>query len=591
MLKPAVLFYKVSVEKMVAKAFCMISVFLVTYCLSKDAESSELVPNFKSVNNFFNNSNNTSTISCQKNGSFSCSPGSYCNQSDGKCMCYGGNADTFICDLQEKRNFILDCYCLTFNEKLNKAEVGLCLYNCLYWDKSNSDRDFTYTPLPNETTDLNDFICGPFNRTGTLCGKCIDNTYILSYSYDMSCFDCNGNSSDWIKYILITYVPVSLFYVIVLIFQINIPLSKIQGYVFFCQVLSSPIIGRMLAVYFKGDSHSVIVNLVKVFGSQFAVWNLDLFRSLGFKICFRVSPLTVLSLNIFVAVYPLLLMMVTYILTTAHDNNFGPVVMVLKPFKALFSLYRSNWDVKTSTVGAFATYMFLSYIKFMNICFDLLFPVKICDISSSHSCRYAVFNEASIPYFGREHLPYALPAIGILFVFVLLPVVILLVYPFALCQNCLVFLPLRWRLILQVFVDSFQGCYKDGTDPGTRDCRWFSAMPFLVHLIMYVTFSSIILMPSVIYNVIVLVLTAMIIVIVDPYKPQFKDLSNSFVIFMLFLAILCVGVDYNSQLLSYLNAFLMAFLQLLYTTVVIVRWIIRHRKFRLDFICFRRNIM
>ena len=87
MLKPALLFYKVSVEKMVAKAFCMVSVFLVTYCLSKDAESSELVPNFKSVNNFFNNSNNTSNISCQKNGSLSCSPGSIVtNQMESACV-------------------------------------------------------------------------------------------------------------------------------------------------------------------------------------------------------------------------------------------------------------------------------------------------------------------------------------------------------------------------------------------------------------------------------------------------------------------------------------------------------------------------
>ena len=25
-------------------------------------------------------------------------------------------------------------------------------------------------------------------------------------------------------------------------------------------------------------------------------------------------------------------------------------------------------------------------------------------------------------------------------------------------------------------LDSFQGCYKDGTEPGTFDCRWFQLL-------------------------------------------------------------------------------------------------------------------
>ena len=36
--------------------------------------------------------------------------------------------------------------------------------------------------------------------------------------------------------------------------------------------------------------------------------------------------------------------------------------------------------------------------------------------------------------------------------------------------------------MLHVFMDSFQGCYKDGTEPGTRDCRWFSAVPFIIRI-------------------------------------------------------------------------------------------------------------
>ncbi len=46
-------------------------------------------------------------------------------------------------------------------------------------------------------------------------------------------------------------------------------------------------------------------------------------------------------------------------------------------------------------------------------------------------------------------------------------------------------------------MDSFQGCYKDDTEPGTRDCRWFAALDLFFRVIiyslisfLYVTFAS-----------------------------------------------------------------------------------------------------
>ena len=42
---------------------------------------------------------------------------------------------------------------------------------------------------------------------------------------------------------------------------------------------------------------------------------------------------------------------------------------------------------------------------------------------------------------------------------------------------------------LHIFVDAFQGHYKDGTEPGTHDCRWFAGIYILGRiLILYVIF-------------------------------------------------------------------------------------------------------
>ena len=92
-----------------------------------------------------------------------------------------------------------------------------------------------YIKLPNNVSDLNDALCSMYNRTGTLCGSCVNGTYLRAYLYDMSCTECVGDRSNWIKYIVITYVPMTLLYMIVLLFKVNIPSSHLQGYIVFSQ--------------------------------------------------------------------------------------------------------------------------------------------------------------------------------------------------------------------------------------------------------------------------------------------------------------------------------------------------------------------
>ena len=68
---------------------------------------------------------------------------------------------------------------------------------------------------------------------------------------------------------------------------------------------------------------------------------------------------------------------------------------------------------------------------------------------------------ATIDYFGREHFPYAILALIVLLVFVLLP--LLLLCPVRCFQQCLGHCGVKW-LSLHIFMDAFQGCYKDGTN-------------------------------------------------------------------------------------------------------------------------------
>ena len=81
-------------------------------------------------------------------------------------------------------------------------------------------------------------------------------------------------------------------------------------------------------------------------------------------------------------------------------------------------------------------------------------------------------------YFGWDHLPYALSALVLSVVFIVIPLLLLFLYPLRSYQAFLN--NRRWQCsTLHIFADTFQGCYKNGTD-GTRDYRWFAGLHLFV---------------------------------------------------------------------------------------------------------------
>ena len=70
---------------------------------------------------------------------------------------------------------------------------------------------------------------------------------------------------------------------------------------------------------------------------------------------------------------------------------------------------------------------------------------------------------------------------------IVFPTLMLLFYPFKWFQKLLHYFNLR-SLALNTFIDSFQGCYKDGTN-GTHDCRYFAAFQLVLRLTLGISFS------------------------------------------------------------------------------------------------------
>jgi hypothetical protein len=257
---------------------------------------------------------------------------------------------------------------------------------------------------------------------------------------------------------------------------------------------------------------------VRIVLALYGIWNLDFFRSFDLGICLGTGTLLTLSLDLVVAVYPLLLMALTYALINLYDRNIRVLVLIWKPFHGISSVFHRNWDARTSLIDSFATFIFLSNVKFLSIAYDLLRPVYVYKLSPSGNltCSWKLYYDASIPYFGRAHLPYAVLAIAVLLVFVVLPTLLLLCYPLRCFQKILNTLPVRWQ-ILHTFMDSFHGYFKNGTEPGTRDCRSFASLHFLLRyslLLLSVFVNSTMFFPL---AAIVLIVFTVLVVLIQPF--------------------------------------------------------------------------
>lgn len=373
---------------------------------------------------------------------------------------------------------IPSCSCVNY-DKDSCVVAGACPYTCglpnsnLTWN-----RDF-YIQIPTNVFELNSALCSRLNRDGIMCSKCQEGFCPRVYSYDLSCIKCADCSHSWMKFVAAAFIPLTVFYFIVVLFRINATNPYLYGFITFSQLVTSPVFMRGAFLSLRGHYRSAF----GILAVPYTIWNLDFFRSLPLDICLNLTTLQSLALDYAIALYPLLLIVITYILIELHARGFRLVLWLWRPFHRCFVRFTKVMDIQSSIVKAFATFLLLSYVKLLNITLDILLPVRTCSILPE-STAWRVYYDASYKYFSKDHLPYAILSIVISFVFILLPLIFLLLYPIGRFQRFLSVCSLRTHM-LQVFADTFQGHFKDGTEPGTCDYRWFASFHILGRIIVF----------------------------------------------------------------------------------------------------------
>ena len=471
---------------------------------------------------------------------------------------------------------ILDCYCMTYDVSMENVVVGACIYNCVSKNgPTQMIHDDLYDYVPNNSSELNRVMCEPYNRTGQLCSNCLEGYAIPLYSYDLRCIKCSETHYHWLMYIVVAYVPLTLFLLLVLCCRISATSAKLNAFVTVAQILTTPPNLRIVLYRFK-PLHAYLP-VIQILATVYGIWNLDFFRTVIPPICMNLSTLQALSLDYAIAFYPLLLLVFAYLLIELHARDFWPIVQLWRPFQRCCG---NRWDIRSSIINAFATFLLLTYVRLLSVSFDLLTPMHIFDAHGNKRGLF-LYYDGSVEFLGREHLPYAVLAVFVMLFLVIFPLLLFILYPIKCFQKCLTYFNLRCHA-LRVFMDAFQGFYKDGTD-GTRDCRYFAVVHPLFKMTLFFVYAMTLGTLFYAIGTVGLLLFAVIIVTVQPYSKRFATYNTTDTVLILVLAGLFASIVCSNVLqmlnglrfveISFITALLTAVLPLFYIFVVIVHWL------------------
>ena len=314
-------------------------------------------------------------------------------------------------------------YCMTYNNATETTEFGPCPYIAQY-NTTVVDKVF-YIQLPNNVSSLNEFMCGPLNREGELCGKCKDGYGIALYSYTLECSKCWGRGYGWFLYFFLELFPITVLYFLVVIFHIRATSSPLSALVFMSQIIVYTV---RLNVYLhmfienevKGFSYVALQMLLVLCG----MWSLDFFRSVITPFCVSSNIKTVhaLALEYLVAFYPIFLILITCICIKLHDNNFRPVVWLWKPFHRHFAHFRRRWDSTASVINAFTTFLLLSFSKILFVSVTLLYTIPI-NYNYDIPKKYVLYYDSTVECHTLGYSIFAAIASCVLVVFIISPTI------------------------------------------------------------------------------------------------------------------------------------------------------------------------
>ena len=324
-----------------------------------------------------------------------------------------------------------------------------------------------YVILPWNHSELDRAVCGD-SRTGIVCGRCRENFTTHFHSPGFMCksmlFGCKLG---WLFYILSELVPVTLVFIVVLVFNVNFTSGAINGFILFSQLLSSIDLTASGIIEIPDTTIKYATQAYQIF---YGFFNLNFFNSESLSFCLwkGASTLDMLAIKYITILYTMILIVtVTLVMNKCGGRWLGKYCRITA--------------IKTSVIHGISSFLMISYAQCLNVSLSLLLRVRIhVAQNSDYEPTTRVWFNAEIVEFSKQHLPYAIPALFCLFTIGLFPPALLLTYP--LLNKGISFLGIEDNRFvrftsdqfntLKPSLDSFQGCFKD-------NLRFFAGLYFL----------------------------------------------------------------------------------------------------------------
>ena len=385
--------------------------------------------------------------------------------------------------------------------------------------------------LPQTGSELDRSMCG-CSREGTLCGECRKHYTAHFHSPKFQCWLENDFCKvGWLFYILSELVPVTVVFIIVIVFNISFTSGAVNGFILFSQVLLSLNIDGSGIITFPNQK-----SITEGYQFLYGFLNLDFFTTDTMSFCLwpNASALDMLVFKYITIIYALSLV----ILVIWFMNKCGG--------RCLGRWWRIT-TVKSSIIHGISAFFIICYSQSIMVSHNLVTGGKLWlrEGSTIMAVSRRVWLNGNIVHFSGEHLRYALPALFCLLTIGIIPPVLLLVYP--LSNKVLAFFGYEESRIvsyisqklpintLKPILDSFQGCFKD-------NLRFFAGLYFLYRWMAPIVYSTSSLGTAYIITEFLLILMLAIHAFSQPYMKRVHNMVDTilFTNLLLINSIICM---------------------------------------------------
>ena len=443
-------------------------------------------------------------------------------------------------------------FCATYDEKSRLLSIVACPY---FQPHGYNVTTPGYILLPRNLSQLNDYMCGPLNRKGLVCSECADGFGPSVTSFGYECANCTDTWYGVPLFLVVEFVPITVFYLIILVFQISVTSAPMPCFIMYAQ---SIFVTLYLSIYRDNELRHIVFNKdehlrldMKIIHTIYGVFNLDFFRLFTPPFCIssHLKSIHIAMFGYISVLYPLFLIFLTWVCIELHGRNFRPLVWLWRPFHRCFVSLRRSWDTKSDIIDVFITFFLLSYSKCMYVTSLLLTGQEVRrydELGNHFKLKRTVIVDTSVTYGSTNHLIFAIPAIILFCTYNVLLPLLLILYPFKQFQSCLSKCRLNF-IPVNTFVDKLHNCYRNGLEGG-RDLRSFSGLYFFLRMIVFLVAELSYKWLKVNDNVwlidemwfptgTVFMITALTIAIIKPYRKNYMNYLDALLLSN--LALIC----------------------------------------------------